>query len=117
MTLTKTFLIMATAGFLAACEELIDVEPMPGAGAPAGTVDASLVRVDGLAAKLDVATMSGNTITYAYYTDIVGEIAVLEAADAYCGGNGKASLNAAGAGLDRGQKNGRGYNIMTFVCR
>jgi len=117
MTLTKTFLIVATAGFLAACEDPIDVEVMPGAEVVSGAVDASLVRVDGLAAKLDGATMSGNAITYAYYTDVVGELAALGAADAYCGGNGQANLNAAGAGLSRSQKNGRGYNVMTFVCR
>jgi len=75
------------------------------------------VRVDGVAAKLDAATMSGNAVTYAYYTDVLGEIAALDAADAYCGGAGRANLNAAGAGLARSQKNGRGYNVMTFVCR
>ncbi len=117
MTLTKTFLILATAGFLAACEAPIDVEAMPGAEAVSGAVDTSLVRVDGFAAKLDGAAMSGNAITYAYYTDVVGEIAALDAADAYCGGAGQANLNAAGAGLSRSQKNGRGYNVMTFVCR
>ncbi len=117
MTLTKTFLILATTGFLAACEEAIDVEAMPGAGAVSGSVDANLVQVDGLAAKLDAAAMSGNAITYAYYTDVVGEIAALDAADAYCGGAGRANLNAAGAGLARSEKNGRGYNVMTFACR
>jgi len=117
MTLTKTFIILATTGFLAACEEPIDVEMMPGAEATSGAVDASLVRVDGLASRLDGATMSGNAITYAYYTDVVGELTALGAADAYCGGAGQANLNAAGAGLSRTQKNGRGYNVMTFVCR
>ncbi len=117
MTLTKTFFILASAGFLAACEEAIDVEAMPGADAASGAVNASLVRVDGFAAKLDGATMSGNAITYAYFTDVVGELTALGAADAYCGGNGQANLNAAGAGLSRTQKNGRGYNVMTFVCR
>ena len=90
---------------------------MPGAEAVSGSVDTSLVRVEGFAAKLDAAAMSGNAVTYAYYTDIVGEIAALDAADVYCGGAGRANLNGAGAGLARGQKNGRGYNVMTFVCR
>lgn len=117
MTMTKILLTVATAGFLAACEEPIDVEMMPGANAASGAVDASLVRVEGLAAKLDGATMTGNAVTYAYYTDVVGELTALGAADAYCGGAGQANLNAAGAGLSRSQKNGRGYNVMTFVCR
>ena len=117
MTLTKTLLMVATAGFLAACETPIEVESMPGATAVSGSVDASLVRVEGFAAKLDAAAMSGNAVTYAYYTDVVGELAALNAADAYCGGAGRANLNAPGAGLARSEKNGRGYNVMTFVCR
>ncbi len=117
MTLTKTLLIVATAGFLAACEEPIAVEAMPGAAAVSGSVDASLVRVEGFAAKLDAAAMSGSAITYAYYTDVVGELAALNAADTYCGGAGRANLNGAGAGLARSEKNGRGYNVMTFTCR
>ncbi len=117
MTLAKTFFIVATAGFLSACEEPVAVESMPGAAVMRGTVDASLVSDPALASRLDGASQAGNLITYAYYTDVVGEVAVIGGADALCGGAGKATLNVAGAGLSRTQKEGRGYNIMTFACR
>ncbi len=117
--MTKTFLVLAAGGFLAACAAVIpaNIEAMPGAGVAGGQVATALISNTALAGKLDIASRSGALVTYAYFTDVVGEVTVLGAADAYCGGNGKATLNVAGAGLDRGQKDGRGYNIMTFACR
>ncbi len=117
MTFTKPFFIIAAAGFLSACEAALDVEAMPGAESARGSVNAALVADPALASRLDVASQAGNLITYGYFTDVVGEIAVINGADAYCGGAGKASLNVAGAGLSRAQKDGRGYNTMTFACR
>jgi len=113
MTLTKTLLIISTVGFLAACEE--GATPMAGGGASSGGIDAALVP-GSLAGKLEVASASGNTVTYGYYTDVVGEGDVISASDTYCGAGSFTVLNIEGTGLVRGEKNGRGYNTMTFVC-
>ncbi len=113
MALIKPFLFVAAAGFLAACEEPFDVEPMPGTEVERGMVNASLVSNAGVAGKLDVASQNGNVITYGYYTDVIGEMAVRGAADAYCGGQGKAGIT----GAERSAKGGRGYNLLSFACR
>ncbi|MCF6273548.1 MAG: hypothetical protein L3J37_10235 [Rhodobacteraceae bacterium] len=125
MSITKIALVFASVGFLSACEEALGpnagLDPANGIvgtrPSPSGHVDAALVRAPALIGKLDTASMAGSALTYAYFTDVIGEIAVLDGADSYCGGAGKANLNAAGAGLVRGVKEGRGYNTMTFACR
>lgn len=112
MTLTKTLMIFATAGFLAACEE--GMAPASGGGgmaAPSG-MNENLIRDSRLAGKLDSAVMSGNAVVYSYYTDVIGDGVVLDGADAYCGGAGQAVIQ-----LTRGDKGGRGYNTMAFTCR
>lgn len=114
MRLTKSILILATAGFLAACDEV----PMgnTGVGTPgprvAAGVDAAAIRDGGLTGQLDRASVSGDTVSYAYFTDVIGDGRVLTGADAYCGGPGRAIIN-----LDRGDRSGRGYNTMVFTCR
>ncbi len=109
MTLTKTLMILATAGFLAACEEGMS---SGGGAAAVGANDPSLIRDSGLVGKLDSAAASGNAVIYAYYTDVVDDGRVLEGADTYCGGAGQAVIQ-----LTRGDKGGRGYNSMAFTCR
>ena len=113
MNLTKTLLLLSTAGFLAACDETM-MAPTSGGGSPAasGGTDASLIRDAGLIGQLDSATQSGNAVVYAYYTDVVSDTRVLAGADAYCGGAGHAVIN-----LTRGDRGGRGYNSMAFTCR
>jgi len=114
MTLTKTVIILATAGFLAACEEGMST----GGGMTAGgEMDESLIRDSRLAGKLDGASASGNTVSYSYFTDVVKNGPVLGGADNYCGGAGQAVLNQEGLGVVEGTKNGRVYNTMTFICR
>ena len=112
MTLTKTLMIFATAGFLAACEEGMDGGMSSGGGASAGANDASLIRDSGLSGKLDSSVASGNAVVYSYYTDVISDGRVLEGADAYCGGAGQAVIQ-----LTRGEKAGRSYNSMAFTCR
>ena len=109
MTLTKTFLILATAGFLTACEE--GMAPS-GGGMAAGGNDASLIRDAGLTGKLESAKASGNGVVYSYYTDVIGDGRVLDGADAYCGGPGQAVIQ-----LTRGSRAGRAYHSMVFTCR
>lgn len=113
MTLTKTLMIFATAGFLAACEDGL-MAPMDGGGAMAnnGGMDESLIRDSRLAGKLDGAVTSGNAVVYSYYTDVIDDGTVLSGADSYCGGPGQAVID-----LTRGDQGGRGYNSMAFTCR
>lgn len=109
MTLTKTLLILSTAGFLAGCDETM-MAPAGGGSAPAaGGMDASLIRDAGLVGKLDAASQSGNAVIYAYFTDVVSDTQVLNGADIYCGGPGQAVID-----LDRGDS---GYHTMAFTCR
>ncbi|MBL1436429.1 MAG: hypothetical protein COB08_009550 [Rhodobacteraceae bacterium] len=111
MTFTKTIMILASAGFLAACEA--GVSTSGGSSmAMSGGVDAATIRDGSLTGKLDGASMSGDAVVYAYYTDVIGDGAVLNGADAYCGGPGQAVIQ-----LTRGEKGGRGYNSMAFTCR
>lgn len=110
MTLTKTLLILATAGLLAACED--GMTPSSGGGASSGANNPALIRDAGLTSKLDSATMSGNAVVYAYYTDVVSDTQVLNGADIYCGGPGQAVIQ-----LTRGDKGGRAYHSMAFTCR
>ena len=112
MTFTKTLMIFATAGFLAACEE--GMAPSAGGGgmAAGGGMDANLIRDSRLTGKLDAAVTSGNAVIYSYFTDVIGDGKVLEGADSYCGGPGQAVIQ-----LTRGDKGGRAYNSMAFTCR
>jgi len=112
MTLTKTFLILATAGFLAACEEGAMTTSSGGGTASTGGTDATLIRDSSLIGKLDSAAPSGSGVVYSYYTDVVSDTQVLNGADAYCGGPGQAVIQ-----LTRGDRNGRSYNSMVFTCR
>lgn len=109
MTLTKTLLILSTAGFLAACEEGMSTT---GGGSSASGVDASLIRDAGLTGKLNAVSASGNAVIYAYFTDVISDTQVLNGADIYCGGPGQAVIQ-----LTRGDRGGRGYNSMAFTCR
>jgi len=111
MTLTKTFLILATAGFLAACEQGA-TSTAGGEMAATGETDTTLIRDAGLMGKLDSATMSGNAVVYSYFTDVISDTQVLNGSDIYCGGPGQAVIQ-----LTRGNKDGRGYNAMAFTCR
>lgn len=110
MTFTKTLMILASAGFLAACEEGMSTTG-GNSMAPSGN-DPSLIRDSGLVGKLDSSVASGNAVIYAYYTDVVSDGRVLDGADRYCGGAGQAVIQ-----LTRGDKAGRGYNSMAFTCR
>jgi len=112
VTLTKTLLLLATAGFLAACEETIMASSGESGVSASGGVDASLIRDAGLTGKLDSASQSGNAVIYAYYTDVVSDTQVLNGADIYCGGPGQAVIN-----LTRGDQGGRSFNSMAFTCR
>ncbi|NOR63357.1 MAG: hypothetical protein GQ535_12805 [Rhodobacteraceae bacterium] len=109
MTFTKTIMILASAGFLAACEDGMSTG---GGMAANGGVDAATIRSGSLTGKLDGAAMNGNAVVYSYYTDVIGDGAVLAGADTYCGGPGQAVIQ-----LTRGEKGGRTYNSMAFTCR
>ncbi len=88
MTLTKTLMIFATAGFLAACEQGAGGMPGPAAGAN----DLSLVRDARVAGKIETARMNGETVIYTYYADVISnDLTVLDAADTYCGGPGRSN--------------------------
>ncbi len=113
MTLTKTLMIFAAAGFLAACDTGTGGGMASGGGmANNGGIDASTIRDANLTGKLESAVMNGNTVVYSYFTDVISDGKVLEGADAYCGGPGQAVIQ-----LTRGEKNGRGFNSMAFTCR
>ncbi len=111
MTLTKTLMIFAAAGFLAACEAGTTPNPSNGT-VRSGGVDAATIRDASLSGKLEGAAMSGNAVVYSYFTDVIGDGAVLNGADKYCGGPGQAVIQ-----LTRGDKAGRGFNTMAFTCR
>ncbi len=111
MTLSKTLMIIAAAGVLAACESTTGTSTSPNAGRNGG-VDAATIKDAALAGKLEGATTSGNAVIYSYYTDVISDGAVLAGADTYCGGPGQAVIQ-----LTRGDNGGRGFNSMAFTCR
>ncbi len=112
MTLTKTLMIFATAGFLAACEE--GAGGMAGAGPAAGANDLSLVRDARVAGKIETARMNGETVIYTYYTDVISnDIMALDAADVYCGGQGRSSAPT----ITEASVGGRTLKTFAFTCR
>jgi len=112
MTFTKTLMIFATAGFLAACEQGAGTVGGEGGMAATGGVDAATIRDANLTGKLEGATMNGNAVVYAYYTDVISDGQVLNGADVYCGGPGQAVIQ-----LTRGEQGGRAFHSMAFTCR
>lgn len=112
MRLLKPILIIATAGFMAACEMPAngsDGFPSIGSSNGGGSV---AVADAGLAPMLDAVSMSDGVLSYSYYTDVVSDGRVLSGADVHCGGPGQAVIT-----LQPGSKGGRAYNTMLITCR
>ena len=113
MTLTKTLMIFAAAGFLAACEEGTG-GGMASGGMAAGANDMSLVRDSRVAGKIESASMNGSTVIYTYYTDMISnDIMALDAADVYCGGLGRSNPPT----ITEASVGGRTLKTFAFTCR
>ena len=113
MTITKTIMIFATTGFLAACDTGTGGMTTSGGGGMAtGTNDISLVHDSRVAGKIESASMNGSTVIYTYYTDVIpNDLAVLEAADVYCPGFANPpTITEASVG-------GRPLKTFAFTCR
>lgn len=112
MTLTKTLMIFATAGFLAACEQ--GAGGMSNAGPAAGANDLSLVRDARVAGKIETARMNGETVIYTYYADVIpNDLTVLDAADTYCGGLGRSNSPV----RSEETVGGRTLKTYAFTCK
>jgi hypothetical protein len=109
MTLTKTLMTIAAAGFLAACEA-----GTGGGGMSAGTNDMSLVQDPRVAGMIESAHLNGSTVIYSYYTDVIpNDITALDAADVYCGGAGRSNPPT----ITESTVGGRTLKTFAFTCR